>query len=145
MRISSGGRKNMLFSTQVFRRTRSTGNRNNSSCIDKQRKQTIHSNSTSRFRNRNIQQITNNDSNGTFNSGQLTGFPARSADETLKSSLLSVASVYINVARLVVTSHGIISHVQDISSPNRDIGKMIAFSGIFDFSPTWSPMSGVQA
>ncbi|GBM22339.1 hypothetical protein AVEN_121152-1 [Araneus ventricosus] len=30
------------------------------------------------------------------------------------------------------------------SSPNRDIEKMIAFSGIFDLSPKLSPRSGVQ-
>ncbi|GBN39403.1 hypothetical protein AVEN_261448-1 [Araneus ventricosus] len=29
--------------------------------------------------------MTNNDNNSTFNSAQLTGFPARTADETLKS------------------------------------------------------------
>ncbi|GBO29582.1 hypothetical protein AVEN_265578-1 [Araneus ventricosus] len=35
--------------------------------------------------NTNSQQFTSNHSNGTFNSAELTGFPARTADETPKS------------------------------------------------------------
>ncbi|GBN74557.1 hypothetical protein AVEN_239567-1 [Araneus ventricosus] len=45
----------------------------------------------------NRQQFTRNNSNSTFNSAQLTGFPARTADKTPKSSFLSVASVYIGL------------------------------------------------
>ncbi|GBL97505.1 hypothetical protein AVEN_162963-1 [Araneus ventricosus] len=44
------------------------------------------------------------------------------------------------LVRLVVTSNGIIQYILYISFPNRDIEKIIAFSGIFDLSPR----SGVQ-
>ncbi|GBL95311.1 hypothetical protein AVEN_37758-1 [Araneus ventricosus] len=43
----------------------------------------------------NRQQFISNNSNSTFNRVQLTGYPASTADETPKPSLLSVASVYI--------------------------------------------------
>ncbi|GBM04203.1 hypothetical protein AVEN_41023-1 [Araneus ventricosus] len=39
------------------------------------------------------------------------------------------------IARLVVTSHGIIQYILHISSRNRDIEKMIAFLEIVDLSP----------
>ncbi|GBM60141.1 hypothetical protein AVEN_38473-1 [Araneus ventricosus] len=42
-------------------------------------------NSTLGFSNTNSQKISNNDSNSTFNSAQLIGFPAGTADETPKS------------------------------------------------------------
>ncbi|GBM99011.1 hypothetical protein AVEN_2723-1 [Araneus ventricosus] len=53
------------------------------------------SNSTFIFSNTDSQNITNNDSSSTFNSAQLSGFQARTADETPNLFLLSVASVYI--------------------------------------------------
>ncbi|GBL84956.1 hypothetical protein AVEN_42215-1 [Araneus ventricosus] len=95
------------------------------------------SNSTFRFRNTNSQQITNNDRNS---SAQLTGFPARTADETPKSFLEGVRTPFIYPCS---TGHDITwNYLQhsSISSPNRYIVKMIAFSGIFDLSPR----SGVQ-
>ncbi|GBO39773.1 hypothetical protein AVEN_202116-1 [Araneus ventricosus] len=53
------------------------------------------SNSTFRFNNTKSQQITSKGSNRTFNSAQHTSFPAHTSDETPKSSLISVGSVYI--------------------------------------------------
>ncbi|GBO24863.1 hypothetical protein AVEN_40523-1 [Araneus ventricosus] len=97
--------------------------------------------------NANRLQFTSNNSNKTFNSAQLTCFPARTVDDTPKFSLLLVASVYTPVL-LVVTSHGIIQYILYISCPNRDIEKMIAFSGIkvANFvakSPKWLPSSSL--
>ncbi|GBM31850.1 hypothetical protein AVEN_56944-1 [Araneus ventricosus] len=43
----------------------------------------------------------------------------------------------------VVTSHGIILYILHIFSPNRDI-EIIAFSGIFDLSPSFSKRSVVR-
>ncbi|GBN32421.1 hypothetical protein AVEN_169515-1 [Araneus ventricosus] len=65
--------------------------------------------------NTNRQQFTNNDSNSTFNSAQLTGFPARTADKTPKSfqstntlPLCDPSAVLLYSARQAVTSHGIL-------------------------------------
>ncbi|GBM93964.1 hypothetical protein AVEN_106931-1 [Araneus ventricosus] len=49
---------------------------------DRQQFTSNNSNSPFGFRNTNSQQMTNNDSNSTFNGAQLTGFPARTADQT---------------------------------------------------------------
>ncbi|GBN24491.1 hypothetical protein AVEN_241313-1 [Araneus ventricosus] len=74
----------MLYS-QIFRRTRSTGNRNNSliqiSNANRQQLTSNNSNSTFGFSSTNSQQITNNDSNSTYNSTQLTGFPPGTEDK----------------------------------------------------------------
>ncbi|GBM88170.1 hypothetical protein AVEN_224264-1 [Araneus ventricosus] len=112
------------------------------------------SNSTLGFSSTNIQQISNNDSNNTFNSTQLTGFPACTGDETpesfFKACSLSKTSPPFGCLRVytlilpVVTSHGIILYILHISSPNRDIEKIIAFSGIFDLSPSFSKSSVVR-
>ncbi|GBO18259.1 hypothetical protein AVEN_238357-1 [Araneus ventricosus] len=94
--------------------------------------------------NTNRQQIANNDSNSTFNSAQFTGFPALTADETPKSFLQGVRTPFIypcSTGLDVIWNY--LAH-SNISSPNRDIEKMIAFSGISDFSPSSSPGSGVQ-
>ncbi|GBM24919.1 hypothetical protein AVEN_23451-1 [Araneus ventricosus] len=87
------------------------------------------SNSTLGFCNTNSQQVSNIDSKSTFNRAQLIGFPARTADETRKSFFKGTFNIL------------------HISTPNRDIKKIIAFSGIFDLSPNspkWSPRSGVR-
>ncbi|GBO46663.1 hypothetical protein AVEN_107591-1 [Araneus ventricosus] len=71
----------------------------------------------------------------TLNSAQLTRFTVRAEDENSKDDPpFSCLRSYILI-RLVVTSHGIIEYILYISSPNRDIEKIIAFSGIFDLSP----------
>ncbi|GBL70099.1 hypothetical protein AVEN_220079-1 [Araneus ventricosus] len=93
------------------------------------------SNSTFGFRNTNSQQITNNDSNSTFNRAQLTGFPARTADETPKSFLEGVRTAFIYPCSTgCYVTWKYLAH-SSISSPNGDIEKMIAYSGIFDLSP----------
>ncbi|GBN57409.1 hypothetical protein AVEN_4836-1 [Araneus ventricosus] len=93
------------------------------------------SNSTFGFRNINSRQITNNDNNNTFNSAQLIGFPARTTEETPKSFLEGVLTPFIypcSTGRDVTWNY--LAH-SCISSPKRDIEKIIAFSGIFDLSP----------
>ncbi|GBM66675.1 hypothetical protein AVEN_258629-1 [Araneus ventricosus] len=85
------------------------------------------SNSTFGFRNINSRQITNNDSNNTFNSAQLIGFPARTTEETPKSFLEGVLTPFIypcSTGRDVTWNY--LAH-SSISSPNRDIEKIIAF------------------
>ncbi|GBM82026.1 hypothetical protein AVEN_94178-1 [Araneus ventricosus] len=66
------------------------------------------------IRNTNRQQFTSNNSNDTFNSAQLTGFPDRTADETPKSLqsintllLCDPSAVLLYSPRQAVTSHGI--------------------------------------
>ncbi|GBL97135.1 hypothetical protein AVEN_144584-1 [Araneus ventricosus] len=130
--------------SQIFRKTRSTGNRNNRSGTDYQRNRqqftSNKSNSIFRFSNTNSQQFASNDSNSTFNSAQLTDCQARTADETLKSfqsinSLLlcDPSEVLLYSPRQAVTSYGIIRKNLNLGL-NRDIEK--AFSGIFDLSPS---------
>ncbi|GBN82787.1 hypothetical protein AVEN_149196-1 [Araneus ventricosus] len=93
------------------------------------------SNSAFRFRNTNSQQITNNDSNSAFNSVQLTGFPARTADETPKSFFKGVCTAFIYPCLAGCYATWKYLKHSSISSLNGDIEKMIAYSGIFDFSP----------
>ncbi|GBN52575.1 hypothetical protein AVEN_244275-1 [Araneus ventricosus] len=101
-------------------------------------------NSAFRFRNTNSQKITNNVSNSTFNSAQLTGFQARTADETPKSSLGGVRTAFIYPCSTgCYVTWKYLAH-SSISSLNRDIEKMIAYSGTLPKSPKWSPRSGVE-
>ncbi|GBN69980.1 hypothetical protein AVEN_240209-1 [Araneus ventricosus] len=93
------------------------------------------SNSIFGFRSTNSQQITNNDSSITFNSAQLTGFPARTPDETPDSFLEGVRTPFIYpCSNGCYVTWKYLTH-SIISSPNADIEKMIAYSGIFDLSP----------
>ncbi|GBN97465.1 hypothetical protein AVEN_105233-1 [Araneus ventricosus] len=130
----------MTLYSQIFRRTALVQ-------ISNENRQTLtsdNSNSTFGFSNTNNQQITNNGSNSTFNSTQLTVFPARTAEETPNSfPPFSCLRLY-TLARLVVASHGIILYILHISSSNRDIEKIIAFSGTFDLSSRCSPRSGIR-
>ncbi|GBM48933.1 hypothetical protein AVEN_18432-1 [Araneus ventricosus] len=87
--------------------------------------------------NTDSQQITNNDSDSTFNSAQLTGFPVRTAHETPKSFFESVRSPFIDPCSTgCYVTWKYLTH-SSISSPNGDVEKMIAYSGIFDLSPSY--------
>ncbi|GBN57683.1 hypothetical protein AVEN_216002-1 [Araneus ventricosus] len=73
--------------------------------------------------NTNRQQFTSNNSNSTFNRAQLTGFPARTADETPKSfqSINTLPTQYrsasnILLASILVHQHAQHSHLRDLST-----------------------------
>ncbi|GBM19199.1 hypothetical protein AVEN_79909-1 [Araneus ventricosus] len=78
------------------------------------------------FRNTNSQQIPNNDSNSTFNSAPLTGFPARTADETPKSFLEGVRIPFIYPCSTGCYVTWKYLAYSSISSPDGNIEKMFA-------------------
>ncbi|GBM49388.1 hypothetical protein AVEN_32517-1 [Araneus ventricosus] len=104
--------------------------------------------STFRFSNTNRQQITNNDSNSTFNSAQLTDFPIRTADEAPKSSFALRSRSSFHLSPFIYPSstgrdfNGIIQYIVYISSP---IEKIMAFSAIYDLSPKSQNLSPIVA
>ncbi|GBN97271.1 hypothetical protein AVEN_188126-1 [Araneus ventricosus] len=110
------------------------------------------SNSTFRFGNTNSQQIANNDSNSTFNNAQLalqTKFRSHFSRSNHYSSVIQARSFYSLPDRQ--WRHMESSGKIWISASNRDIEKVIAFSGTYDLSPKsvslllkWSPRWGIQ-
>ncbi|GBO44926.1 hypothetical protein AVEN_225093-1, partial [Araneus ventricosus] len=118
-------------------KTRSTGTITFAQISNTNRQQftSKNSNSTFGFSNTNSQQSNNNNSNSTLNSDQLTGFPARTANETPKSFLEGVRTPFIYPCSTGCYVTWKYLACSNISSPNGDIEKMIAYSLIFDLSP----------
>ncbi|GBN48363.1 hypothetical protein AVEN_226182-1 [Araneus ventricosus] len=67
--------------------------------------------------NASSQQFTSNNSNSTFNSALVTGFPARTADETPKSFALRKRSQSINTFKVDRHNYNCVIRVRSLWSP----------------------------